>query len=50
MDKELCHICGKPFGRFESRFLHMIKHVQDGIAVGTFDKKGNWWSRKIEKT
>ena len=46
MDKELCHICGKPIGRFESRFLHMIDHIQEGLAVGTFDGKGNWWFRK----
>jgi len=45
---KICHICEKPIGRFEIPFLHMIKHIQEGIAVGKFDKKGRWWFRKVE--
>ena len=46
---DICHICEKPIGRYESPLLHMIKHIQEGIAVGKFDKKGRWWFRKIEE-
>lgn len=46
---EVCHICGKPFSRHGSRFLHLLRHVQDGIAVATFNTKREWWFRKINK-
>ena len=43
---EACHICEKPVSRLETPFLHMIRHIQQGEAIGRFDGRGHWWFAK----
>lgn len=46
---DTCGICEKPFPVNEHRFLHFIRHIQAGEAIGHFDKKGNWWFEKVQQ-
>ena len=47
MNNDLCGICGKPFEKKSTRFLHFMNHVTLHEAVGYFDKRGNWWFEKV---
>ena len=44
--KDQCPICNKPFPVNQPRFLHFIRHIQAGEAIGRFDRKGTWWFEK----
>ncbi len=45
---DTCAICEKPFPN-EHRFLHFVRHIRSGEAVGHFDKQGNWWFEKVQE-